>query len=111
MPGSRQSTAVVVVGRLSRDRVLSARPSVPDRVVYREFVNETVVLNLETGSYHGLNPSGGKMLESLKAASTVQEAAAALADYYGRPLPEIEEDLCVFCLGLHERGLVELEDG
>ena len=85
-----------------------ARPSVPDHVVYREFVNETVVLNLETGTYHGLNPSGGKMLETLGHAPTVRDAAVTLAAYYDRPLAEIEEDLHEFCLGLQNRGLIEL---
>ena len=96
--------------RPSREHVLSARASVPDHVVYREFVNETVVLNLETGAYHGLNPSGGKMLEILGRATTVQEAAVALATFYERPLPEIENDLYEFCLSLRERGLVDLAD-
>jgi hypothetical protein len=110
MTRSRQSTAIVVAGKHSREDVLLARPSVPDHVVYREFVNETVVLNLETGTYHGLNPSGGKMLETLGAAATVREAAVTLAAHYGRPLPEIEKDLYEFCLGLREHGLIELKD-
>ena len=98
MPRSRQSTAVVVAGRPTREHVLSARPSVPDHVVYREFVNETVVLNLETGTYHGLNPSGGKMLETLGAAATVREAAVSLAEYFGRPLTRNRErSLRVLC--------------
>jgi len=92
----------------SREDVLSAHPAVPEHVVYREFVNETVVLNLETGTYHGLNPSGGKMLETLRSAESVRDAAAILAEYYGRPLPEIEEDIHQFCLRLYEHGLVEL---
>jgi Coenzyme PQQ synthesis protein D (PqqD) len=100
--------AIMEVVRLSREDILSARPSVPDHVVYREFVNETVVLNLETGTYHGLNPSGGKMLETLGSAESVRDAAATLAAQYGQPLPEIEEDLHEFCLRLHELGLVEL---
>ena len=51
----------------------------PEHVVYREFVQETVILNLETGTYHGLNPTGGKMLQTLSNAPTVKEAAATLA--------------------------------
>jgi hypothetical protein len=101
---------MVVGGGLSREDILSARATVPDHVVYREFVNETVVLNLETGTYHGLNPSGGKMLETLGAAATVRDAAAALAAHYQRPLPTIEDDLYEFCLSLHDRGLVELKN-
>ena len=48
------------------------------------------------------------MLETLGTAATVREAAAALAAYYDRPLPEIEDDLCRFCLELGDHGLVEL---
>jgi Coenzyme PQQ synthesis protein D (PqqD) len=109
VPGSRQSTAIVAGERPSQLDVLSARPSLPDHIVYREFVNETVVLNLETGIYHGLNPSGGKMLQTLGAAEFVRDAAAELSTHYQRPLEEIERDLCAFCLDLHHRGLIELE--
>lgn len=101
----------VISGKLSIEDVLSARPLVPDHVVYREFVNETVVLNLKTGTYHGLNASGGRMLETLGSAVSVREAAVVLADHYDRPLPEIEHDLHEFCLRLCEHGLVELEHG
>ena len=42
---------------------LDAHASVPQHVVYRRFAAETVVLNLETGTYHGLNATGARMLE------------------------------------------------
>ena len=99
------------VDELSREDVLAASPSVPDHVVYRAFVNETVVLNLETGTYHGLNPSGATMLERLGSADTVRAAAEALAEHYRQPLDQIESDLCEFCVGLQARGLLVLSDG
>ena len=111
MARSRHSTSIVAAEKLSWEHVLSAHPSVPDHVVYREFVHETVVLNLETGQYHGLNPSGAKMLEMLGAAQTVREAATGLSGIYRRPLSEIEHDLYEFCLHLFERGLIDLESG
>jgi hypothetical protein len=85
------------------DRVL-----LPEHVVHRAFVNETVVLNLQTGKFHGLNPTGGRMLETLERSPSVREAAAVLALAYRRPLREVERDLCAFCLDLIERGLVEV---
>jgi len=106
--GNRHSTPTVAGEFLSREDVLRARPNVPDHVVYREFVQETVILNLETGTYHGLNPTGGKMLETLGSAATVGEAAATLAAHYRQSQASIEDDLYKFCLDLHERGLVEL---
>jgi len=82
---------------------------VPDHVVFREFVNETVVLNLETGMYHGLNPTGGRMLETLAREATVDDAALALAGFYGLDVPAMRADLAQFCEDLEARGLIVLE--
>jgi Coenzyme PQQ synthesis protein D (PqqD) len=88
--------------------VLESRAHVPGHVVYREFVNETVVLNLQTGQYHGLNPSGGRMLDAITKVASVREAAQILAEEYQRPVDEIEGDLVAFCADLVDRGLIEL---
>jgi hypothetical protein len=88
--------------------VLESTARTPEHVVYRSFVNETVLLNLETGRYFGVNPSGGTMLEHLVAGGTVRQAAERLAEHYGRPYPEIEADLLAFCADLEGRGLLEL---
>jgi hypothetical protein len=82
---------------------------VPEHVVYRPFVQETVLLNLQTGKYHGINPVGGRMLEVLQRASSLEEAALQLADEYQRPLDEIEQDICNFCDDLLERGLIQIK--
>src|SRR5687767_1303005 len=95
---------------LSQSSVLDASVRLPEHVVYRPFASETVVLNLQTGKYHGLSPTGGRMLEMLERSPTVREAAARLASEYGQPLETIEADLCEFCVALHERGLIELGD-
>jgi hypothetical protein len=88
--------------------VLDSTARTPEHVVYRSFVNETVLLNLETGRYFGVNPSGGTMLEQLVAGGTVREAAGRLAEHYGRPYDEIQQDLLDFCADLESRGLLEL---
>lgn len=90
--------------------LLERRIRLPDHVVYRAFGGETVVLNLEAGTYHGLNPTAGRMLEALEGASRVREAAAALAELYGHPQEAIETDLCTFCRDLLRRGLIEAGD-
>jgi Coenzyme PQQ synthesis protein D (PqqD). len=89
--------------------VLAGRARVPDNVVYRTFVYETVVLNLESGKYHGLNQTAGRMLELLERSSSVGEAAAKLANELSQPLHQIEVDICELCVGLAERGLINLE--
>jgi Coenzyme PQQ synthesis protein D (PqqD) len=87
---------------------LHARARVPEHVVYRTFVRETVVLNLETGRYQGLNVTGGRILDLLVADETVGGAAQRLAEEYRRPLGDVERDVCEFCEDLLDRGLIEM---
>jgi len=88
--------------------LLSARARVPDHVVYRTFVRETVVLNLQTGRYQGLNVTGGRILDLLAADETVGGAAQRLADEYQRPLADVERDVGAFLTDLLDRGLIEV---
>ena len=82
----------------------------PQHVVHRAFANETVILNLQSGRYHGVNPTGARMLATLERSPTVGDAATELAAEYGIDQQEIEDDLCDFCAQLLERGLLELND-
>ena len=90
--------------------VLDSSVRVPSHVVFRTFAVETVVVNLERGVYHGVNPVGGRMLETLERTPKVREAAMKLAAEFDRPLGEIEADLSAFCADLIERGLLELAE-
>ena len=90
---------------------LGTRARVPNNVVYRDFVNETVVLNLNTGTYHGLNPTAGRMLQAVERADTLREAAARLAADNAWELPTVEIDLVDLCQTLADSGLLEIEDG
>lgn len=84
---------------------------VPKHVVFRTFPAETVVLNLQTGKYHGLNPTAGKMLEALVENGSVRKGAAKIALEYERPRSATEADMCNLCHALLERGLVEIDGG
>jgi hypothetical protein len=87
----------------------TSRIRVPQHVVYRSFPAETVVLNLQTGKYHGLNATAGSMLEALERGSCVRDAAAAVAEGYDQPQEVIERDMCELCNGLLARGLIEFD--
>jgi hypothetical protein len=104
---------VQVADPLTEAAVLSATARVPSHVVFRAFPRETVMLNLDTGKYHGVNPTAGRMLELLEKSETVDEVAARMADEYGRDVDEIRRDLYGLCLELRERGLLEIvsDDG
>jgi hypothetical protein len=89
--------------------LLTTKVRLPQHVVYRSFPAETVILNLHTGKYHGLNATAGRMLEELERASSVRAAAAVLADDYSQPSETVEQDLCSLCRSLLERGLIEAD--
>jgi Coenzyme PQQ synthesis protein D (PqqD) len=89
-------------------RLMGATVRVPDHVVYRSFPAETVVLDLDTGTYQGLNHTGGRMLEALDRLGAVKRVAAELAEEFQQPVPRIQFDLCRFCQELLGRGLIEL---
>jgi coenzyme PQQ synthesis protein D (PqqD) len=91
--------------------LLDARVALPRHVVHRSFAAETVVLNLETGRYHGLNHTAGRMLAALERHGAVRPAAVEVAEELEQPLERIERDLCELCGQLAERGLLELDDG
>ena len=90
------------------DDLLDAQVRLPQHVVHRTFVAETVVLNLRTGKYHGLNATAGQMLDGLERGSTPREVAKTVAEQYGRPVGEVESDVVELCRGLLERELIEV---
>jgi Coenzyme PQQ synthesis protein D (PqqD) len=94
--------------RPADDRVMTATVTLPRHVVHRPFPSETVILNLATGKYHGVNPTGGRMLAVLLERRQVRTAVEVLANEFKRPLAEIATDVCAFCRELAARGLIEL---
>jgi hypothetical protein len=94
----------------STSSLLELKVKVPQHVVYRSFPSETVVLNLQTGKYHGLNATAGRMITAMERAACVRDAAAEIAEIYKQPLDSVERDMCVLCSSLLERGLIEADD-
>jgi hypothetical protein len=88
--------------------LLGATARIPQHVVHRSFAHETVVLNLRTGRYHGLNPTAGRMLAELETGDRIEAIAARLAEIYERSPAEIERDLLELCRDLLQRGLIEV---
>jgi hypothetical protein len=86
------------------------RARVPENVVYRDFEEETVVLNLDTGQYHGLNPTARRMLEALVEIGSPALAAEALEVEFAVPRARIERDLVDLCDALVARGLLQFDD-
>ena len=92
----------------SRARLLAASARVPEHTIYRAFPGVTVVLNVATGRYYGLNDSGARMLTALEQAGSVAGAIERLAETYDRSAAEIETELVELCAEFEAHGLVVL---
>ena len=84
-----------------------ARITIPQHVVHRVFPTETVLLNLNTGRYHGLDPTAGTMFEVIAESENLSQAAASLSEDRGLPLDVVARDLQDLCLSLIDQGLLE----
>jgi hypothetical protein len=80
---------------------------VPEHVVYRDFAEQTVALNLQTGRYHGLNETAATMLAALREGPTVAAAAERLAREWDVSAAVLLADLRELCESLERRGLLE----
>jgi hypothetical protein len=85
----------------------SLRVRVPDNVVFREFPEQSVVLNLDRGHYHGLNRSGSMMFGLLANGETLAAVADAVSKRYGLSAAQAQLDVSRLCTALLERGLLE----
>ncbi len=90
------------------EQILDRSATVPRHVTFREFAQETVALDIESGKYFHLNPTAGRMLAVLQTAPTVRSAAETLVAEYPDAADVLERDLCRLCLTLSKRGLLQL---
>ena len=65
-----------------------------------------VLLHLETGAYHGVNPVGLLIWELLEEEKTVAELLQAIADRVEDPPPALESDVMDFLNDVTERDLL-----
>jgi hypothetical protein len=86
----------------------TAQISVPAHVLVRSFENESVLLNLQSEYYHGLDDVGTGMWNALVQSKSVQEAYESLLSEYDVDPENLRQDLIDFVEELTKRGLVEL---
>jgi hypothetical protein len=89
---------------MDRTTVLERNPD----VVARDLADGAgaVLLNLETGAYHGLNPTGLVTWNALERRSTVGEVAAAVRVAIPDAPPSLEADVQAFLQGALQRDLI-----
>jgi hypothetical protein len=85
---------------------LDSRVTVPDSTASRELDNETVLLNLDSGIYFGLDPIGTRIWQLLGAGQRLCEVLAILLDEYEVDEDRLSADLLRLARELVDRQLI-----
>lgn len=89
----------------------SDRVRVAPEVMIQEVGGESVILDLKTERYLGLDEVGTRMWQVLLDAASIQAAFDALLAEYDVTSEQLEEDLRDFVARLLENGLIATEAG
>jgi hypothetical protein len=90
---------------------LSKRVFVAPDVLVQELEGDSVLLNLNSGRYFGLDHVGTRMWATLTTAASIQAASDTLQDEYEVEKDRLERDLQALVEKLVGHGLVEVRGG
>ena len=82
---------------------------VPEEVLFREIDGESVILNLDSGDYHGLDEVGTRIWIVLQDSGTIAEAYAQLLSEYDVDGETLKSDLSELLGELRDSGLITIE--
>ena len=89
----------------------SGRVRATEGTLFRELQGESVLLNLGSESYFGLDEVGTRMWVVLTAADSIQASYESLLAEYDVEPEQLREDLDALIGKLVAHGLVEISDG
>jgi hypothetical protein len=84
-----------------------ARLKIPDQVVARQVGDETVLLNLKSGTYFGLDPVGSRFLELLQTEGALAVVIARMLEEFDVTEAQLEADLLRLADEMLASGLLE----
>jgi Coenzyme PQQ synthesis protein D (PqqD) len=87
----------------------SARVTVPDDVLISNLQDESVMLNLDSERYYGLDDVGTRMLSALSTSSSIEAAYELLREEYDVDDEVLRRDLLLLVEKLVNQGLVKIE--
>ena len=88
----------------------SSRVRSADNVLIRELEGESVLLNLDSESYFGLDDVATRMWSVLTTSESIQDSWEVLVGEYDVSRERLREDLAALVKELKENGLVEIEE-
>lgn len=79
-----------------------------DDVLETEIDNETVMMDIEQGSYFGLNPVGSRIWALLGESIAIGDLCDQLTEEFEVPREQCESQVLGFLQDLFERGLLQV---
>jgi hypothetical protein len=79
---------------------------IPAQVMARTVGDETVILDLASGTYFGLDPVGARIWALMGEGATLAEICATMLEEYEVEREQLEADVLRLAAELLERGLV-----
>jgi Coenzyme PQQ synthesis protein D (PqqD) len=89
-------------GSIAAEARISRKP----RVVYRDLAEGGVLLDLESGDYHGLNSTGAAIWKLLEAETNFADLLQRFEGVVDDPPPAVRDHVTRFVDGLRQSGLV-----
>jgi Coenzyme PQQ synthesis protein D (PqqD) len=88
----------------------SDRVRVPDDVLISNLQEESVILNLDSERYYGLDDVGTRILTLLNTSDSIEAAYEKLAQEYDVDEEVLRKDLLTLVENLLEQGIVQVTD-
>ena len=89
----------------------SDRVTVPDDVLISNLQDESVILNLDSERYYGLDDVGTRFLSILTTSESIEAAYDRLREEYEVDPQVLRKDLLALVEKLIEQGLIEISQG
>jgi len=88
---------------------LTDKVTIPEQVMARQVGEETVILDLASGTYFGLDPVGARIWQLLGEGRTMAEVCASMLAEYEVSRDEIERDVNELLAALVDKSLIKVE--
>ena len=79
---------------------------IPEQVMFRQVGDETVILDLASGTYFGLDPVGARIWQLLSEGSSLGQIVTTLVDEFDVSQEQLRKDVDALVALLMARGLL-----
>ena len=87
---------------------LTDKPTIPTQVMARQVGDETVILDLGSGTYFGLDPVGARIWQLIGEGKTLGEICDTMLDEYDVAREALERDVVELADKLLEQKLISI---